>query len=87
MIQPIGHRVLVQHLAPERQTETGIYIAETAAEHLRRGKVLQVGTGDFQNGKRLPLDVKEGETIIFQNGDKVEDDLYIVHHNDILGSV
>jgi len=66
-VQPLGDRVLVQRIEQEEQrTSGGIYIPDTAKEKPQRGKVIAVGPGRLtEDGKRLPMDVKAGDEVLF----------------------
>lgn len=66
-VQPLADRVLVKRIEEEEQkTSGGIYIPDTAKEKPQRGKVIAVGPGRMtDDGKRLPMDVKVGDEILF----------------------
>jgi chaperonin GroES len=66
-VKPLGDRVLVQRLEEtEEKTSGGIYIPDTAKEKPQRGKVIAVGPGRLnEEGKRLPVDVKTGDEVLF----------------------
>jgi len=65
-LKPLGNRVLVEPIEEQEVTAGGIVLPETAKEKPQKGKVLSVGPGERdEDGKRIPLDVKEGETVLF----------------------
>ena len=64
-IKPLEDRILVQANEAETTTASGIVIPDTAKEKPQEGTVLAVGPGRFEHGQRLPLDIKEGDTVIF----------------------
>ena len=64
-IKPLEDRIVVQVLESEQTTASGIVIPDTAKEKPQEGKVLAVGPGRFEDGQRSPMDVKEGDTVIF----------------------
>jgi chaperonin GroES len=64
-IKPLEDRIVVTVLESEQTTASGIVIPDTAKEKPQEGTVLAVGPGRFENGERLPLDIKEGDTVIF----------------------
>ena len=65
-IRPLHDRVIVQRLEEGEQKVGGIIIPDTAKEKPQQGKVLAAGNGKTKDdGKRIPLDVKEGDTILF----------------------
>ncbi|EYB66791.1 co-chaperonin GroES [Deinococcus phoenicis] len=67
MLKPLGDRVLVEIIEEtEQKTAGGLYVPDTAKEKSQRGKVIAVGNGKMlDNGTRVPLDVKEGDTVYF----------------------
>ena len=65
-IKPLEDRVLVQPLEAEQTTASGLVIPDTAKEKPQEGKVLAVGPGRIDDkGNRVPVDVKEGDIVIF----------------------
>ena len=65
-IKPLEDRILVQANEAETTTASGLVIPDTAKEKPQEGTVLAVGPGRFDdNGKRVPLDVKVGDTVIY----------------------
>lgn len=73
-VQPLGDRVLVRELKKEGgQTESGIIIPETVSEDrgAKKGVVVAVGAGKYDDGKLVPMGVKVGDKVLFQWGDKL----------------
>ena len=65
-IRPLHDRVIVKRMEGEEKTKGGIIIPETAKEKPVEGKVIAVGSGKvLENGKKAPLQVKEGDRILF----------------------
>ena len=65
-IKPLEDRIVVQASEAETTTASGIVIPDTAKEKPQEGKVLAVGPGRVDDkGNRIPLDVKEGDVVIF----------------------
>ncbi len=65
-IKPLGDRVVIQLLESQEVTKGGIYIPDTAKEKPQEGKVLAIGPGRLMDdGKRAPLEVKVGDTVLF----------------------
>ena len=65
-IKPLEDRILIQPLEAETTTASGLYIPDTAKEKPQEGKVVAVGPGRVDdNGNRVPLDVAEGDVVIF----------------------
>lgn len=82
-IVPLGDRVLIRE-SEEKQSKTssGIYIPEGADSDkgAKKGKVIAVGEGRYEDGRIVPIRVKEGDTVLFQWGDKIEvgDETYFI---------
>ncbi len=66
-IKPLEDRVLVESLEAEQTTASGLVIPDTAKEKPQEGKVVAVGPGRFDEDgeKRIPLDVKVGDVVIY----------------------
>lgn len=64
-IKPISDRVVIAPLAAETTTASGIIIPDTAKEKPQEGTVMAVGPGRFENGNRIPLDIKEGDVVLY----------------------
>ncbi len=65
-IRPLHDRVIVKRMEGEEKTKGGIIIPDTAKEKPVEGKVIAVGSGKvLENGKKVPLQVKEGDRILF----------------------
>jgi chaperonin GroES len=64
-IQPLGSRVVVEPSEGDEATASGLFIAQTSKEKPQKGTILAVGPGDWEDGQRSPMDVKEGDTILF----------------------
>ena len=65
-IRPLNDRVLVSRVEEEQKTTGGIIIPETAKEKPQEGKVIAVGPGKVdEEGKRVGMDVKVGDRILF----------------------
>ena len=67
-IKPLGDRVVIKRFEAEEKTAGGILLPDTARNKPQKGKVLAVGPGKLsKDGKPQPLDVKEGDTVLFTN--------------------
>jgi len=65
-LEPLADRVIVKSIEKEEMTKSGIYIPDTAKEKPQEGEVLAVGPGRLtDDGKRLPLDVKVGDIVVY----------------------
>ncbi|CAH1205860.1 10 kDa chaperonin [Paenibacillus plantiphilus] len=65
MIRPLGERVLIEPIAKEETTASGIVLPDTAKEKPQEGKVIAVGSGAVKDGVRIALEVKEGDRVLF----------------------
>jgi chaperonin GroES len=65
-LKPLGDRVIVKPAEAEEQTKSGLFIPDTAKEKPQRGEVVAVGDGKLKDdGTRVPIDVKAGDTVIY----------------------
>jgi len=65
-LKPLGDRVVVKPLPREEVTKSGIVLPDTAKEKPQQGEVLAVGPGRLlDDGKRVPMDLKEGDRVLF----------------------
>jgi chaperonin GroES len=91
--RPLGDRVLVKRVEEESKTKGGIIIPDTAKEKPQEGEILSVGPGGRdETGKRIEMDVKVGDKILFGkwSGTEVKldgEDLLIMKESDILGII
>lgn len=91
--RPLHDRVLVKRVDQEEKTAGGIIIPDTVQEKPMEGKVVAAGNGSrSEDGTVMPLDVKEGDRILFGkwSGTEVKvdgDDLLIMKESDILGII
>ena len=89
-IRPLHDRVIVKRIEEEDKTKGGIIIPDTAKEKPQRGKVVAVGNGKItEEGKKIPLDVKAGDRILFSkySGSEVKidnEDYLIFREEDVL---
>jgi chaperonin GroES len=91
--RPLHDRVVVRRVDAEERTAGGIIIPDTAKEKPQQGDVLAVGPGGRdESGKLTPLDVKEGDRILFGKWSGTEvvidgEELLVMKESDILGIV
>jgi chaperonin GroES len=64
-LRPLGDRVIVKPSEGEEKTKSGLVIPDTAKEKPQEGEVIAVGPGRYEDGKYVPMEVKEGDTIIY----------------------
>jgi chaperonin GroES len=92
-IRPLHDRVIVRRLEDEEKTKGGIIIPDTAKEKPMEGRVIAVGKGKIlKNGEIRPLDVKEGDRILFgkYTGTEVKiegEERLIFREEDVLGVI
>lgn len=92
-IVPLQDRILVKRIEEENRTKGGIIIPDTAKEKPQEGLVIAVGKGRvLEDGKTVPLDVKEGDRILFQKyaGTEVKiegEEHLIMKEDDVLGVI
>jgi len=92
-LTPLGDRVVVKPLGREEVTKSGIVLPDTVKEKPQRGTILSVGQGRRDDdGKRVPLDVKVGNEVLFAKyaGTEFkleEEELLILSEKDILAIV
>ncbi|GGI97321.1 co-chaperone GroES [Paenibacillus hunanensis] len=65
MIKPLGERVLVEASQQEETTAFGIVLPDSAKEKPQEGTIIAVGSGQLKDGVRVPLEVKEGDRVLF----------------------
>ena len=92
-IKPLEDKILVQANEAETTTASGIVIPDTAKEKPQEGTVLAVGPGRYDdNGKRIPIDVVEGDVVIYSKygGTEVKyggEDYLVLSARDLLAVV
>jgi chaperonin GroES len=81
-LQPLEDRVVVKPSEEEETTASGIVIPDTAKERPQEGEVIAVGPGRFEEGNRIPMDVKVGDKVIYSKYGgtevKIEGDEYLI---------
>ena len=91
-LQPLEDRIVVKPSEGEEMTASGLVIPDTAKEKPQEGEVLAVGPGRFEDGNRVPLDVKVGDKVIYSKygGTEVNlsgDEYLILSARDVLAIV
>jgi chaperonin GroES len=91
--KPLRDRVFVKFSSEEEKTAGGLYIPDSAKEKPQKGTVIAVGLGKItDDGKRQSLEVKVGDTILFDkySGSKIkmdDEEYLIIREEDILGII
>jgi len=89
-VRPLNDRILVKRIDSEEKTKGGIIIPDSAKEKPQEAEVVAVGSGRVdEKGKRIPLDVKKGDRVLFSKwgGSEIKvdgDELLILKEEDIL---
>jgi len=90
-LRPLNDRVIVTRVEKEQKTAGGIIIPDTAKEKPQEGKIMAVGPGKRDDkGKRISMEVKEGDRILFSKYAGTEIKIHGIEHifmkeDDILG--
>jgi chaperonin GroES len=93
-LKPLGDRLIVRAIEEEATTASGIVLPDTAKEKPQKGKVIAVGDGKVndETGKRTPLDVSEGDEVLYSKYGGTEivvdgEDLLVLRESDVLAKV
>lgn len=92
-LKPLGERVVVKVIEGEEKTSGGILLPQTAKEKPQEAEVLAVGPGKLlEDGKRAPMDVREGDRVVFAKyaGTEIKsngEELLVISEKDILAIV
>lgn len=91
-LKPLGDRVVVKPDEKEEKTKSGIVLPDTAKEKPQEGEVVAVGTGKYEDGQKIPLEVKVGDKVIYSKygGTEIKDEgieYLILSERDILAVV
>ena len=93
-LKPLGDRLIVRAIEEEETTASGIVLPDTAKEKPQKGKVIAVGDGKVNEdtGKRTPLDVSEGDAVLYSKygGTEIKvdgEELLVLRESDVLAKV
>src|SRR5258707_14917186 len=93
-IRPLSDRIVVQRVPSEDKSTGGILLPDSAKNKPQKGKVLSVGPGKMlKDGSRRPLQVKEGDVVLFTNwaGDEFKqaqgDNILLMREEDVLAVI
>ena len=91
-LKPLEDRIVVKANEAETTTASGLVIPDTAKEKPQQGTVIAVGPGRFDNGTRVPMDVKVGDVVLYSlyGGTPIKDgadELLVLSARDILAIV
>jgi len=93
-LKPLGDRLIVKPIDEEETTASGIVLPDTAKEKPQKGKVVAAGDGrwDEDGEKRIPLDVAEGDEVLYSKygGTEVtveDEELLVLRESDVLAKL
>jgi chaperonin GroES len=92
-IKPMSDRILIRPTEQEEMTQSGIFLPDTARERPQEGEIVAVGPGRYlNNGKRLEMELKAGDKIIYSKyaGTEIDADdgeLLLMGANDVLSKI
>jgi chaperonin GroES len=91
-VAPLADRVVIKATEESEQMRGGLYIPDTAKEKPQQGEIVAVGPGRFDEGKRVPMDVKVGDKVLYgkYSGTEVTIDgqqLLILRESDVLAVI
>jgi chaperonin GroES len=91
-VTPLSDRVVIRALDEAEQMRGGLYIPDTAKEKPQQGEIIAIGAGRFEKDKRVPMDVKVGDKVLYgkYSGTEVTIDgeqLLILRESDVLAVI
>ncbi len=93
-LKPLGDRLIVKPIDEEETTASGLVLPDTAKEKPQKGTVVAIGEGrwDEEGEKRIPLDVSEGDEVLYSKygGTEItveDDELLVLRESDVLARV
>jgi chaperonin GroES len=91
-VAPLADRVVIKATEDTEQMRGGLYIPDTAKEKPQQGEIVAVGPGRFDEGKRVPMDVKVGDKVLYgkYSGTEVTiegEQLLILRESDVLAVI
>ena len=89
MLKPYGDRILVNPMPEEEKSAGGILLPDSAKERPQSGEVIAVGPGKIEDGKRIAMEIKAGDTIVYSKygGTEIKvdgEDYLILKESDVL---
>ena len=91
-IHPLGDRVVVRPLEETEQMRGGLYIPDTAKEKPQQGEIIAVGPGRFEKGERVPMELKNGQKVLYgkYSGTEItldDEQVLIIKESDVLAVI
>ena len=89
MLKPYGDRILVKPMPEEEKSAGGILLPDSAKERPQSGEVIAVVPGKIEDGKRIAMEIKAGDTIVYSKygGTEIKvdgEDYLILKESDVL---
>ena len=89
MLKPYGDRILVKPMPEEEKSAGGILLPDSAKERPQSGEVIAVGPGQIEDGKRIAMEIKAGDTSVYSKygGTEIKvdgEDYLILKESDVL---
>ncbi|HKI94121.1 MAG TPA: co-chaperone GroES [Gemmatimonadales bacterium] len=91
-VQPLADRVIIRPLEDTEEMRGGLYIPDTAKEKPQQGEIIAVGPGRFEDGKKVPMELKVGQKVLYgkYSGTEVtvnDEQLLIIKESDVLAVI
>jgi chaperonin GroES len=91
-IQPLADRVVVRPLEDTEQTRGGLHIPDTAKEKPQQGEIIAVGPGRFEKGERVPIELNQGQRVLYGKYSGAEvtldgEEVLIIRESDVLAVI
>ena len=92
-IQPLADRVVVRALEEDTEkTRGGLYIPDTAKEKPQQGEIFAVGPGRFEKGERVPMELEQGQKVLYGKYSGAEvmldgEEVLIIKESDVLAVI
>lgn len=91
-IQPLDDRVVVKAMEETETMRGGLIIPDTAKEKPQQGKIIAVGPGRFEEGDRVPMALKVGQTVLYgkYSGTEIkldDEEVLIIKESDVLAII
>lgn len=91
-LKPLSDHVIIRPMESEERTKSGIVLPDTAKEKPMEGEIIAVGPGRYEEGKKIPMELKVGDKVIFSEfgGQKFKmegEEYLILRESDILAII
>jgi len=91
-VKPLSDRVVIEPLDPETKTSGGIIIPDNAKEKPQEGKIVAVGSGKYEEGKKIEMELKVGDKVLYGKYSGTEitvegKEYLIIRESDVLAKI